>query len=172
MALTPMDIHNVDFAKSFRGYSVEEVDEFLERVAKDYESLSKENMELKDQIEQLKEKNQSYQKLEETMHNAIMVAQEAAEEVKSNANREAELIRKEAEKEAQRIVEDARYRASRIVTEHEEIYKQVQIFKMRFRSFMESQLSALEMEDWMEPSSYSQDQDEEEGENEEAYTEE
>ena len=171
MALTPMDIHNVDFAKSFRGYSVEEVDEFLERVAKDYESLSKENMELKDQIEQLKEKNQSYQKLEETMHNAIMVAQEAAEEVKSNANREAELIRKEAEKEAQRIVEDARYRASRIVTEHEEIYKQVQIFKMRFRSFMESQLSALEMEDWMEPSSYSQDE-EEEGENEEAYTEE
>jgi len=171
VALTPMDIHNVDFAKSFRGYSVEEVDEFLERVAKDYESLSKENMELKDQIEQLKEKNQSYQKLEETMHNAIMVAQEAAEEVKSNANREAELIRKEAEKEAQRIVEDARYRASRIVTEHEEIYKQVQIFKMRFRSFMESQLSALEMEDWMEPSSYSQDE-EEEGENEEAYTEE
>jgi len=171
MALTPMDIHNVDFARSFRGYSLEEVDEFLERVAKDYENLVKENMDLKEQIEQLKEKNQSYQKLEETMHNAILVAQEAAEEVKSNANREAELIRKEAEKEAQRIVEDARYRASRIVTEHEEIYKQVQIFKMRFRSFMESQLSALEMEDWMEPAAYSHEVTESEEESEETYTE-
>ncbi len=152
MALTPMDIYNVDFGKSFRGYSVEEVDEFIERVAKDYESLMQENTELKDQIEHLKDKLQSYQKLEETMHNAILVAQETAEEVKNNANHEAEMIRKEAEKDAQRIVEDARYKASRIMTEHEEIYKQVQIFKMRFRSFMESQLSALEMEDWMEPS--------------------
>jgi len=148
-----MDIHNVDFARSFRGYNTEEVDEFLERVAKDYENLVRENMELKEQIEQLKEKNQSYEKLEETMHNAMVVAQESAEEVKNNANREAEFVRKEAEKDAQRIIEDARYRASRILSEHEEIYKQVQIFKMRFRSFMESQLSALEMEDWMDPAS-------------------
>ncbi len=150
MALTPMDIHNVQFDRSFRGYNTDEVDEFLEKVAKDYENLVQENTELKEQIEQLKEKNKSYEKLEETMHNAIVVAQEAAEEVKNNANREAEIIRKEAEKEAQRIVEDARYRANRIVSEHEELHKQVQIFKMRFRSFMESQLSALEMEDFME----------------------
>ncbi len=150
MALTPMDIHNIDFERSFRGYNVEEVDEFLERIAKDYEALVRENKELKEKIEQLNEKNKSYQKLEETMHNAIVVAQDAAEEVKNNANREAEIIRKEAEKEAQRIIEDARYRSSRILSEHEELHKQVQIFKMRFRSFMEAQLSSLEMEDWME----------------------
>ena len=32
------------------------------------------------------------------MHNAILVAQETAEEVKQNANREADLIRREAER--------------------------------------------------------------------------
>ena len=151
MGLTPMDIHNKEFERSFRGYLVEDVNEFLDQVAKEMEQLLRENMELKEQIHQLNEKLKGYQKLEETMHNAILVAQETAEEVKQNANREADLIRREAEREAQRIIEDARYRSSKVLAEHEELFKQAQVFKMRFRSFLEAQLSALEMEDWMEP---------------------
>lgn len=152
-SITPMDIHNKEFERSFRGYAVEDVNEFLDKLAKEFEQVLRENTELKDQMAQLLEKLKSYQKLEETMHNAIVVAQETAEDVKQNANREAELIRREAEREAQRIVEDARYRSSKVLAEHEELYKQAQVFKMRFRSFIEAQLSALEMEDWMEPQS-------------------
>ncbi|HAA34451.1 MAG TPA: septum formation initiator, partial [Firmicutes bacterium] len=87
---------------------------------------------------------------ENTLHNSIIVAQETAEDVKRNASKEAELIRKEAEKEAQRIVEEARYKASRILAEHEEVYKQAQIFKLRFRAFIEAQLASLELEDWLQ----------------------
>jgi cell division initiation protein len=155
MGLTPTDIHNKEFERSFRGYAVEDVNEFLDQVGKDYEQVVRENGELKDQLVQLQEKLKSYQKLEETMHNAILVAQETAEDVKQNANREAELIRREAEREGQRIVEDARYRSSKVLAEHEELFKQAQVFKMRFRSFIEAQLSALEMEDWMEPQQHS-----------------
>ena len=150
MTLTSMDIHNKEFTHSFRGYSVEEVNEFLDRVAKDFEQLLRENLELKDQAGQLSEKMKGYQKLEATMHNAIVIAQEAAEEVKQNASREADLIRREADREAQQIIEDSRYRSSRILTEHDDLFKQAQVFKMRFRSFLESQISALEMEDWLE----------------------
>lgn len=149
VALTPIDIHNKEFGRSFRGYNSEEVNDFLERVSKEFEGLIKENTGLSDQVSQLQEKLEHYQKLEETLHNAIVVAQETAEEVKRNANKEAELIRKEAEKEAQRIVEEARYKSSRIVAEHEELYKQARVFKMRFRSFIEAQLASLEMEDWL-----------------------
>ena len=84
------------------------------------------------------------------LHYSIIVAQETAEDVKRNANKEAELIRKEAEKEAQRVIEESRYKASRIVAEHEEIYKQAQIFKLRFRSFIEAQLASMELEDWLQ----------------------
>lgn len=150
MALTPMDIHNKEFAHTFRGYAVEEVNEFLDRVAKDFEQILRENMELKDQFNQVNEKIKSYQKLEETMHNAIVIAQEAAEEVKQTANREADLIRREADREAQRIIEDARYRSSKILAEHDDLFKQAQVFKMRFRSFIEAQLASLEMEEWLE----------------------
>ncbi len=151
MSLTPMDIHNKKFERVFRGYSIEDVDEFLDHLARDIEMQIRENLELKDQLHQINEKLTTYHKLEETMHNAIMVAQEAAEEVKQNANREADLIRREAEREAQRILEDARYRASRILVENEELRKQAQVFKMRFRSFMEAQLAAIELEEWIEP---------------------
>ena len=152
MTLTSMDIHNKEFTHSFRGYSVEEVNDFLDRVAKDFEQILRDNLELKDQINQLNEKMKGYQKLEATMHNAIVIAQEAAEEVKQNAKREADLIRREADREAQKIIEDSRYRSSRILTEHDELFKQAHVFKMRFRSFLEAQIAALEMEDWMEPS--------------------
>lgn len=150
MSITPMDIQNKEFERSFRGYDIEDVDEFLDRIAKDLEQLIRENIELKEQISQLQEKNKNYQKLEETMHNAIVVAQETAEEVKHTAKREADLIRREAESEAKHIIEDARYRSGRILNEQEELFKQAQVFKMRFRSFIEAQLASLESEDWME----------------------
>lgn len=150
MTITPLDIQNKEFERSFRGYDIEDVDEFLDRVAKDLEELMRENAELKDNLVQLQEKNKNYQKLEETMHNAIVVAQETAEEVKLTARREADLIRREAESQASHIVEEARYRAGKIMTEKEELFKQAQVFKMRFRSFIEAQLSALENEDWLE----------------------
>ncbi|MCJ7806190.1 MAG: DivIVA domain-containing protein [Clostridia bacterium] len=152
MTITPMDIQNKEFERSFRGYDIEDVDEFLDRAAKDLEQLMRENVELKDQSNQLSEKNKNYQKLEETMHNAIVVAQETAEAVKLTARREAELIRREAESEAKQIVEDARYRSSKILMEQEELFKQAQVFKMRFRSFIEAQLATLESEDWLENS--------------------
>lgn len=150
MSLTPMDIQNKEFERSFRGYKQEDVDEFLERVAKEFERTVKEKMSLEEKVSLLEDKLAQYQKLENTLHNSIIVAQETAEDVKRNANKEAELIRKEAEKEARRIIDEARYKASRILAEHEEIYKQAQIFKLRFRSFIEAQLASLELEDWLQ----------------------
>jgi len=153
LPLTPIDIQNKEFGRSIRGFSPSEVIEFLDRIAKEYEEHIKENITLKEKLTQAKEKLDQYHKLEETLHNAIVVAQEAAEDVKRNASKEADLIRREAERDSSRIMEDARYKASRILSEHDEVYKQAQIYKMRFRSLVEAQLSALEMEDWlsMEP---------------------
>lgn len=150
MALTPLDIQNKEFSVVLRGFNREEVDEFLERITRDYEEIIKENVSLKDKVESLEEQMTHYKKIEETLQKAIVVAQDTAEEVKRNASKEAELIRKEAEKDATRIIEDSRYKASRILAEHEELHKQAQAFKLRLRSLVEAQLSALEAESWMD----------------------
>ena len=164
MALMPIDIQNKEFERGFRGYNQHEVDDFLEQLAIDYENVLKEKAAHDEEVKNLRDKLEQYHKLESTLHNAIIVAQDTAEEVKRNASKEAELIRREAEKEAQRIIEDARYKASRIMAEHEELHKQAQIFKMRFRSFIEAQLSSLEMEDWMHLHEEEEDDQEESSE--------
>ena len=48
MKLTPMEISNKEFKRGLRGYSVEEVDEFLDKIVEDYEGLFKENTSLKE----------------------------------------------------------------------------------------------------------------------------
>ncbi|MGB9679415.1 MAG: DivIVA domain-containing protein, partial [Minisyncoccia bacterium] len=67
--LTPMDIHNKEFKRSFRGYNENEVDEFLDKVMEDYEMLYKENSDLKDRINLLNDKLQSYTSMETTLNN-------------------------------------------------------------------------------------------------------
>ena len=39
MPLTPLDIHNKEFGKGFRGYNEDEVNEFLDQIMKDLEIL-------------------------------------------------------------------------------------------------------------------------------------
>lgn len=48
--LTPLDLNNKNFSKGFRGYDTDEVDEFFAKVAKDFERLYQDNVELKDAV--------------------------------------------------------------------------------------------------------------------------
>lgn len=59
--LTPMDIFNKDFKQSIRGYDVQEVNEFLDLVIRDFEDLIEENRQLKEQLK--KEKTLSSQRM-------------------------------------------------------------------------------------------------------------
>lgn len=51
--LTPYDIHNKEFKRSFRGYDVDEVNDFLDQIIKDFELLTREKLELEQQVEEL-----------------------------------------------------------------------------------------------------------------------
>ncbi len=150
MTLTPLDIHNKEFSKALRGYAEDEVNEFLDRIVKDYEVLIKENMSFKQKVQDLNEKLEHYTKIEETLHNAIIVAQQTAQEVKETAAGEAELIRKEAERESRRIIEEGQAKSRKFQREIEELVKQAHVFRSRFRSLLEAQLEIINSDDWSE----------------------
>lgn len=141
--LTPLDIHNKEFKRSFRGYNEEEVEEFLDRVIKDYEQLYRDNIELKENIDRLNSKLEHFQHMEGTLHNTLIIAQETAEEVKLNAKKETELMMKEAEIRAQQLVDEAALKVRRMTGEYEEVQKQAQIFRTRLRTMMQAQLDML-----------------------------
>ncbi len=71
---------------------------FLDQVIKDYEALIRENKEMQNQLITIQERLDHFANIEETLSKTIIVAQEAADEVKTNAKKEAQLIIKEAEK--------------------------------------------------------------------------
>lgn len=142
--LTPLDIHNKEFNRGFRGYNEGEVDAFLDEVVKDYERLYRENIELKETLSRVNSKMEHYQQMEGTLHSTLMIAQETAEEVKLNARKESELQLKEAELRAQKMVDDALVKVRQANSEYEELQKQAQIYRSRMRSLLQAQLDMLQ----------------------------
>jgi len=105
MKLTPLDIHHKEFRRAIRGYNEEEVDVFLDHVAEEFERVFKENIEQKEQNEEMKEKLKQYEGIEQTLQKALLTAQQAADEVQNNAQKESELIVKDAELKAKEIIQ-------------------------------------------------------------------
>jgi len=148
MPLTPLDIHNKEFSKRLRGYDEDEVNEFLDQIIKDYEALIRENKELQAQLAAHQEKLGHFANIEETLSKTIIVAQEAADELKNNAKKEAQLIVKEAEKNADRIINDSLVKSRKVAMEVEELKKQAAIYRARFRALVETQLDLLSQDGW------------------------
>lgn len=123
MPLTPLDIHNKEFTRKFRGYDEDEVNEFLDQVIKDFELLLRENRQQQEVIQNMQARVDYFSSMEETLNKSIIVAQEAAEEVKASASKEASLILKQAEREAEQLQDAAQRRAQRTDFEVEQMRK-------------------------------------------------
>ncbi|MEA4845841.1 MAG: DivIVA domain-containing protein [Clostridiaceae bacterium] len=141
--ITPMDIRNKEFKKSFKGYKENEVDEFLDKVIADYERIYRENGELKDRISIDNERIESYNSMEKSLQSTLLIAQTTAEDIVSNARKKADMIIKEAEDQARKIIEDANSSVIKVNKDFEELKKEVQVFKTRFKTLLESELEAL-----------------------------
>ena len=113
--LTPMDIHNKEFKRSFRGYNEDEIDEFLDQVVNDYEKLFRENDRLKEDLARAQKDNEQYQQLEQNLKDTLLVAQKTAEEVTSNARKNAEETRENTAKECANKVQEAEMQAGSLV---------------------------------------------------------
>lgn len=146
MRITPLDIQNKQFRVKFRGFDVEEVGSFLELIREELEELLRENATLKDNLNRADEQIFEYRKMETTLRETLMVAQQMVGEYKSNARMEAELIKKEAELEAQSIIKEAQEKVIKI---HEDIVDLKGIrrhFKEEIKRLIENHVRMLEFD--------------------------
>lgn len=159
MALTPLDIHNKEFHVRLRGYDQDEVNDFLDQIIKDYEIALKQNEKLQNELDQSLEKLKYFNDLKDSLNQSIIVAQEAADKVKANSQKEAEIINKEAQKQGQdiieqandkakNIVEEASAKAKRLAVETDDLRKQARIFRQKLQVMMESQLEVVKGSEW------------------------
>ena len=150
MALTPLDIHNKEFSKSFRGFDEDEVNNYLDQIIKDYEMTIREKTALQNKVNEMEERLKHFAEIEETLNKSIVIAQETADGVKDSARKESKLIIKEAEKNADRIVDEALSKSRTISMETEDLHRQAKVFRTRLRMLIEAQLDMINNQDWDE----------------------
>lgn len=131
--ITGMEIRNQQFKKSLRGYDEEEVKNFLVRLSQDYENLYGENSQLRESIQRVQYELEKYRKMEETMNNSLILAQQTAEEVIANARKEANLY-----------LEDAKRHVATILAVYQDIIKRMNVFNVELKSQLSSEMEMLD----------------------------
>lgn len=117
--LKPMDIHNVEFKRSFKGYDPQEVDNYLASIVGKYETVYRENKRLQEELGQVQKELQKKGQKEQDILDLISLTKQTADEIKNLSNQEAQNLVDTANSEADRIISVARLEAQRIVSDAE-----------------------------------------------------
>ncbi len=134
--ISPIEVRRREFSRSFRGYSREEVDSFLNSVSDEFEKLYRENAELKEVLQRAELDMAKYKKLEETLNQTLLLAQQTAEEIRANAH-----------KEAQMLVEGANQRIKETFIAYEEILKRLNVYRTEIKAYINSQVEFMDRHD-------------------------
>jgi len=142
--LTPLDIHNKVFTKVMRGYKMEEVDAFLDEVIRNYESLFRENHDLKERVKRMEEEVARSKELGASLQKTMLLAQKLVDEETVRAKKEGELIQWEAQKKAEQIIEDAKKQVLEIQKEIERLKLFEKQLYLKHKGFLEFQMELLD----------------------------
>ncbi len=141
--LKPLDIHNTEFTRTFRGYNEEEVDEFVAKIVSHYESLYQENKRLQDEIQTLQEELQKKQSREQDVLDLISLTKQAVSEIRDLSTTQSEAVLEEAKLKAAQIVAEAEARLNAVKAAES-------LFKKRMRTLMESIWNMVEETQFVE----------------------
>ena len=141
---TPLDIENKKFAKQMmNGYSVEEVDNFLDELTVDYEKLYKESNENRNKISELETSLVKYKNIESTLQNTLVMAQSTADEIKKVAKQEADQLIRDAQATSRQQVMELEQQITIKTKELDELKKQFDVYKAKMESLLISQLELI-----------------------------
>ena len=135
------------FSTSIYGYNKSEVNYFVNEVANEYESML-DNLKKRDaEITALKQKLVQYQNMESTLNKALLIAEDASNQIKRMARDESKAIVDDAKRNASRIVNEALLKAEKLEQDGETLRKRIAAFKRRFKAIVETELDAIEQSD-------------------------
>ena len=131
------------FNTSFNGYKKEEVNKFIDDVIKQVESMIN-NMKSKDlEIEKLKSELEHYKTLESTFNKALLIAEDAGQQIRNSARSESTQLIEDAKRNADRIINNALIQAETARRDAERLRRNVITFKRRLRDILETQMDLV-----------------------------
>ena len=145
MGITPQVVTQKEFTTRFRGFDVQEVDYFLEDVAKELHNLNHTIQSLHEEKHRMNLENQGYRKRENSMKNAMIQAQKVLDQMKENAKKSSQVILANAEVEAEKMLNRAHKRLSQLHSDIIELKRQRIQLEMQISAVLESHSKMLDM---------------------------
>jgi cell division initiation protein len=150
MPIRPIDVRRKEFRNSFRGYDANQVDDFLDAVADEFERAYTDNSRMREEISSLRERLQQFEELEGSIKAALVHAEQAADDQRRSASREADFTIREAKTRSHQMLAESSARVERIQESYEALQEAKRNFANDFRYLLKTY---MEMMDNMEISS-------------------
>jgi len=131
--LTGAEIRMHEFKRGVRGYLVDDVDAFMEKIVQDFDTLYSENHLLRDKIVSLQASIDHYRNMENTMNNSILAAQHTAELLKENARKEVDLI-----------IEKSKIRMMDLFNVYQDVIRRINMINLDMKAQLVSQMELME----------------------------
>jgi cell division initiation protein len=153
--IKPIDIRRKEFRNGFRGYDANQVDDFLDAVADEFERSYTENQRMREEVSSLRDRLQQFEDLEGSIRAALVHAEQAANDLRRAANREAEDVRQSARREAEFTIREAQSRShqmladssariDRVQESYEALQEAKRSFANDFRHLLKTYLDMME----------------------------
>lgn len=172
MALNSLDVQNKTFNPQFRGFSKHEVDEFLDIVVRDYDEFAQTIKDQERELKALRERVKYFDDMKDSLNKSIVVAQDAADNLREQAKSEADTLKINSEKESAEIIANAGQKSSliieaakkeagnilnaasddarKLVRDTDDLKRKMRLYHQRMTSIIENQLSSIQSDDWAE----------------------
>ncbi|WP_125571965.1 DivIVA domain-containing protein [Lacticaseibacillus songhuajiangensis] len=157
--LSPMDIRDKSFNVKMRGFDQDQVNDFLDQIIADYEGALKKVETLTDSLKEAQDKVTHYEGMENAMNQAIIVAQDAADRLKTTSEEDAQKVQDEAEKNAEQILSEASDKSNKILADasdkarqltiqSEDMRRNAQDFRDHLALLLRAELETIEGDNW------------------------
>jgi DivIVA domain len=142
--LTPLDIENKKFKKVMMGVDPQEVDDYLRMVLSDYEKIFRRNIELEDRLSVLDDALNRYKEMENTMQNAIMVAQKAGDDLTRAAHEKANVIVGQTKVRISEAIAEANTQIHRLEEKYDTVRAEFETYKVKMSAMLRAQQELLD----------------------------
>ena len=132
------------FSTGLTGYKKEEVNKFVSDVINQVELMIDDLKKKDNELAELKNQLEHYKNMENTFNRAILIAEDASNQIKRIAKDESSSIINDAKKSASRIVNDALIKAERTQNETLQLKRNIDTYNRRLRSIIEQQLDLVD----------------------------
>lgn len=138
--MMPLDLERAELQKALRGYEVTQVQALLQRAAKEMATLRSENETAQTELVKLRQEVERFRSQENTLKEALILAQRTADETRASAHKESDLILEEARQKSADVETSMQSKINDLRWEIERLRLDKQKFLNSYRGMLEAQL--------------------------------